>query len=141
MDEAEPGTPQARVELGTGSHEADQGCMAEADGGAEGLKGTSGVRAEGMAGFSGACQRGRLGEEADSVMDRTGGDEEHFVLDGTVGDKNSEQSKISDKEYFVLDVTGDNKGSTLSGISDYKNTEGRFVGGQVEKHCLHFSVN
>ncbi len=35
--------------------------MAEADGGAEG-----------MDDFSGACRRGRLGEEADSVMDRTG---------------------------------------------------------------------
>ncbi len=72
--------------------------MAEADGGAEGLKGTSGVRAEGMAGFSGACRRGRQGEEAESVIDRTGGDEEHFVLHGTCDIKDSKLSGISDNE-------------------------------------------
>ncbi len=81
---------------GSGSPETDQGCMAEADGGAEGLKGTSRVRAEGMAGFSGACRRGRLGEEAESVIDRTGGDEEHFVIHGTGDIKDSKLSGISD---------------------------------------------
>ncbi len=94
--------------------------MAEADGGAEGMKGTSRVRAEGMAGFSGACRRGRQGEEADSVIDRTGGDEEHFVLHGT----------------------GDIKDSKPSGISDnIKRRGGRCMGGHVIKHYLHFSVN
>lgn len=54
-----------------------------ADGGAKGLKVASGGRDEGMAGFSEACRRGRLGEEAGSMMDRTGGDGELSMKDRT----------------------------------------------------------
>lgn len=82
----EAGTLIVRVELGTGSHRADQGCTA---GLIVEMQGSSEGGADGIAGFSGASRRGSLGVETDLLMDRDGGDKDNIVLDRTSGDEDN----------------------------------------------------